>query len=70
MAMGKTEREALELLVKRLKKERLGCGAPRHGVTVPTGYEPVLRLYVDTWLVGPLEALLEGDAKLARSMLR
>lgn len=73
MAMGKTERETIENLIKRLKEPRAGCATPFEGtkneVLMP-GYEGVSRIYIDTWLIGPLECLLSGDTKLARSMSR
>lgn len=72
MAMTKTERAALENLVKRLKKPRAGCAQPyRIDDEALTGdYEAVSRIYIETWLVGPLECLLAGEAKLARDMSR
>jgi hypothetical protein len=65
--MTKGEERVIRDIVRRLREERLGS-AP--------GYVPELergaRLYVETWLVGPLECLLpeSRDVDLAVCMGR
>lgn len=73
--MTKTGQDALRRLIKRLESPSLG-GVYRHiheGIPkLPEGLEPVSRVYVGTWLIGPLKLLLDGpdrDPALARTML-
>lgn len=78
MAMTKTERETIENLIKSLKMPRAGCSEPFPDVSAKeekqaNGYEGVSRLYLDTWIIGPLELLLSdepGSSETARRMSR
>ena len=66
--MTKTEIAALKALIARLESPRLGA-APG----VLEFDEEEARLYLQTWIIGPLRKLLPGDGhdpKLALSMLR
>lgn len=64
MAMTKRERNTITNLVKRLKEERLGAGEGYCEFTDPKRS----KIYLDSWIIGPMEALLAGDTKLAESM--
>jgi len=58
------EIETIQNIIDRLKQPRLGAAE---------GYnENISRLYVDTWLIAPLEFLLpeNRDVELARRMSR
>jgi hypothetical protein len=73
--MNKTRQQALEFLLKRLREPRAGCAEPFPGSTETQarGYEGISRIYIETWLAGPVELLLSDnnrDQKLALDMLR
>lgn len=75
--MNKAQRETIENLIKRLEKPRAGCASPRPfndiPDTLPGGYEPISRIYIDTWLIAPLKLALADDAynnRLGRDMSR
>lgn len=78
MALTKTERETIENIIKRLKKPRAGCADPfpddsAKAESQANGYEGVSRIYLDTWIIGPLELLLSDEPRnktLARDMSR
>ena len=61
--MTKGEIQTIRNIVARLKKERCGCAAPMNAKNerLAHDYEAVSRLYIDTWLISPLERLLPGD---------
>lgn len=78
MALSKAEQRTIRNLIKRLKKQDCGC---YHTTTLhgdPTreeldrmnamGQEVVSRIYLDTWVIGSLEALLRGDPRLAEGL--
>lgn len=63
MPMTKKERQVITNIINRLKCERLGCAEPFPDASAAQekqahGYEGVSRLYVNTWLIGPLELML------------
>jgi len=69
--MTKQEERTIRNIIARLKKERCGCASPTFDdEKQANGYEGVARIYVDTWLIGPLECLLpeQRDPKLAERM--
>lgn len=71
--MTKTEQETLRNIVARLKEKNCGCATPLGREAAvreanEAGYEVVMRLYLDTWVIPSLEYLLPGelhDPKLA-----
>jgi hypothetical protein len=53
--MTKKEIRTIQNVIKRLKADRLGAAE---------GYNnDISRIYVDTWLIGPLECLLPGEGR-------
>lgn len=81
--MTKAEEQTIRNIIARLQREHLGCShgggnaeldllEERNKRTAPFNrIECTARVYVDTWLIGPLACLLPGagrDTKLAQSM--
>lgn len=75
--MTQGEIETIQNIINRLKMPRAGCATSITHSQVPgcetnvEGYESIARLYIETWLIGPLQCLLPGsgrDVELARSM--
>lgn len=74
MALTQTERGIITNIIARLKRERLGCAEPFPDATAAKeqqapGYEGVSRLYVNTWLIGPLELMLSDEPNDKRAAL-
>nr|DAP64254.1 MAG TPA: hypothetical protein [Caudoviricetes sp.] len=78
--MTKTEIAAIQNVIKRLKKENLGCSLPTGTLAkLPeqseehaSRIEYVSRLYLDTWVIPALELLLPGNRRnpeLARDLV-
>lgn len=63
--MTKGEEETIRNIIARLKSPNAGCASDTPG-------ENVSRVYIDTWLIGPLECLLPEtrDVALAARMSR
>lgn len=78
--MTKGELETIRNIVARLKEANIGCARDQNDNCTDTGSNTgkihgrvsASRIYIDTWLIGPLELLLpEGrDVDLAVSMSR
>jgi hypothetical protein len=66
MALTKAEETTIRNIIARLKEPRAGCAEPFPMAGFPareclaSGYEGVSRVYLDVWVIGPLEMLLPG----------
>jgi len=71
--VNKTETETIRNIIKRLREPRAGCSTPEpFGKTpenMPHDYELVSRIYINTWLVGPLELLVEEGRTISDLIL-
>lgn len=80
--MNKRQRQTIEQVAARLKKPHAGA-APRHlfrddinkaiELLQANGYEVTSRIYLDTWVIPPLELMLSAsalDQKTALSLSR